>query len=336
MNKKLRLAISALCMSLLLVPLLPFSVPAEEEQQEEQTALQDYTDYSVSGVADLEALAELCRLDSASRNLRVTLKADIDLKDHENLMIPTFGGIFDGQNHKIYGIAIEQDGSARGLFRYIQQGATVKNLQLIGRVTPAGSSTQVGGLVGVNAGTLENISFYGAVCGASQVGGIVGVNQVSGRIDSCTMKGYIRGSKSLGGIVGENQGVVYNCVNKANVNTVLPTETLSIEDITIPRITSDDGKLNGSDIGGVAGASSGVLRLCRNEGNVGYPHTGYNIGGVAGSSSGFMADCVNYGEVQARKEGGGVLGQMEPNNMLVYSEDTLQKLERNCKPPRAF
>ena len=147
MNKKLRLAISALCMSLLLVPLLPFSVPAEEEQPEEQTAQRDFTDYSVSGVGDLEALAELCRLDSASRNLRVTLKADIDLKDHENLMIPTFGGIFDGQNHKIYGIAIEQDGSARGLFRYIQQGATVKNLQLIGRVTPAGSSTQVGGLV---------------------------------------------------------------------------------------------------------------------------------------------------------------------------------------------
>lgn len=327
MNKHLRRAISALCMSLLLVPLLPFSVPAEEEQQEEQASQKDYTDYAVSGVGDLEALAELCRLDSASRNLRVTLKADIDLKGHENLMIPTFGGIFDGQNHKIYGIAIEQDGSARGLFRYIQQGATVKNLQLIGRVTPAGSSTQVGGLVGVNAGTLENISFYGAVCGASQVGGIVGVNQVSGRIDSCTMKGYIRGSKSLGGIVGENQGVVYNCVNKANVNTVLLSETLSIEDITVPRITSDDGKLNGSDIGGVAGASSGVLRLCRNEGNVGYPHTGYNIGGVAGSSSGFMADCVNYGEVQARKEGGGVLGQMEPNNMLVYSEDTLQKLE---------
>ena len=59
MNKKLRLAISALCISLLLVPLLPFSVPAEEEQQEEQTAQRDFTDYSVSGVGDLEALAEL-------------------------------------------------------------------------------------------------------------------------------------------------------------------------------------------------------------------------------------------------------------------------------------
>ena len=41
-----------------------------------------------------------------------------------------------------------------------------------------------------------------------------------------------------------------------------------------------------------------------------------------------MADCVNYGDVYARKEGGGVLGQMEPNNMLVYDEDTLQKLEK--------
>ena len=119
---------------------------------------------------------------------------------------------------------------------------------------------------------------------------------------------------------------MYNCQNNAGINTVLATETLSIEDITVPRLTSDEGGLSGSDIGGVVGASSGVIRLCRNEGNVGYPHTGYNVGGVAGSSSGFMADCVNYGEVQARKEGGGVLGQMEPNNMLVYSQDTLQKL----------
>ena len=327
MRKNLWRKLLSGALALTMAVCLPLTVPAEETEAEAQEETVVYTDYTVSTAEDLKNLAEVCRLDSASKNLRVTLTADIDLKSYEDLMIPTFGGIFDGQNHKIYGIAIDEDGSARGLFRYIQHGATVKNLQLIGRVTPAGSSTKVGGLAGVNAGTVENVSFFGAVCGISQVGGIVGVNEVSGRLDNCSMKGYIRGSKVLGGIAGENAGVLYNCLNQADVNTVLATETLSIEDITVPRLTSDDGGLSGSDIGGVVGTSSGVLRLCRNEGNVGYIHTGYNVGGVAGSSSGFMADCVNYGDVNARKEGGGVLGQMEPNSMLVYSEDTLQKLE---------
>ena len=320
-----------LALVLIAALLLPLCVRAEEDPAEGTAQNTVYEEYTVSTAEDLQNLAEVCRLDSASQKLKVILKADIDLKDLEGFQIPTFGGIFDGQNHKLYGLTVDEDGSARGLFRYIQEGATVKNLQIIGRVTPAGSSTKVGGLVGVNAGTIENVSFFGAVCGISQVGGIVGINEVSGRVEKCSMKGYIRGSKVLGGIVGENQGVVYDCVNRANVNTVLVTESLSIEDITVPRLTSDEGGLNGSDIGGVAGSSSGVIRLCRNEGNVGYQHTGYNIGGVAGSSSGFMADCVNYGDVYARKEGGGVLGQMEPNNMLVYDEDTLQKLEKELQ-----
>lgn len=330
MKKNLiRILALLLCAALL----LPLCVRAENTDAEEKAAESEteYEQYTVSTAEDLEKLAKLCRLDSASRNLKVLLTADIDVKDLEGFEIPTFGGIFDGQGHKIYGLAADSDGSAKGLFRYIQEGATVKNLQIIGRVIPSGSSTKVGGLAGVNAGLVQNVSFFGAVCGISQVGGIVGVNEVSGRVEKCTMKGYIRGSKVLGGIVGENSGVLYDCVNKANINTVLATETLSLDDITIPRLTSDEGGLNGSDIGGVVGSSSGVIRLCRNEGNVGYQHTGYNIGGVAGSSSGFMADCVNYGDVYARKEGGGVLGQMEPNNILVYDEDTLQKLEKELQ-----
>lgn len=329
MKKNLiRILALLLCAALL----LPLCVRAENTDAEEAAESEtEYEQYTVSTAEDLEKLAKLCRLDSASRNLKVLLTADIDVKDLEGFEIPTFGGIFDGQGHKIYGLAADSDGSAKGLFRYIQEGATVKNLQIIGRVIPSGSSTKVGGLAGVNAGLVQNVSFFGAVCGISQVGGIVGVNEVSGRVEKCTMKGYIRGSKVLGGIVGENSGVLYDCVNKANVNTVLATETLSLDDITIPRLTSDEGGLNGSDIGGVVGSSSGVIRLCRNEGNVGYQHTGYNIGGVAGSSSGFMADCVNYGDVYARKEGGGVLGQMEPNNILVYDEDTLQKLEKELQ-----
>ena len=36
---------------------------------------------------------------------------------------------------------------------------------------------------------------------------------------------------------------------------------------------------------------------------------------------------MNYGTVNARKEGGGIVGQMEPSSVLQYNQDTLQELQ---------
>lgn len=305
-----------------------------EEKTEETTAAEEqstFTLVNISSAKDLADLAKRCRLDSASKRLKVVLTKNISLSEYPNLEIPTFRGVFDGGNHKITGFTIDADGSAQGLFRYIQEGAVVQNLEVVGRIMPGGSATQIGGIAGVNKGTIQNVSFSGTIEGSNRLGGIVGTNEVSGRVLSCSFDGYIRGEKTVGGVVGENQGIVENGVNRGNVNTETPDDSLDLEDISITKLTSEETILSGSDIGGVVGFSSGVVRLCRNEGDVGYQHTGYNVGGVVGSSSGFMADCVNYGNVHARKEGGGVLGQMEPNNVLEYSEDTLQKLDKELQ-----
>ena len=317
------------CLLMALALLASLMLPAFAEEAEE--AQPQYKEITLSTAEDVRKLAKLCRLDSASRNLKVTLEKDISLSGYPDLEIPTFGGVFDGCGHRITDLNISAKGSARGLFRYLQEGGVVQNLEVSARVLPQGSATQAGGLVGVNSGTIDSVRFSGTLAGTDRLGGIAGTNTVSGKIKNCMVEGYIRGEQILGGIVGENQGVVYNCVNRAEVNTGVPNEELKLDDITVPRLTSEETLRSGSDIGGVAGSSSGVIRLCRNEGNVGYPHTGYNVGGVAGSQNGFMADCVNYGDVYARKEGGGVLGQMEPNHMLEFSEDTLQKLQKELR-----
>lgn len=317
------------CLLMALTLLASLMLPAFAEEAEE--AQPQYKEITLSTPEDVRKLAKLCRLDSASRNLKVTLEKDISLSGYPDMEIPTFGGVFDGCGHRITDLNISAKGSARGLFRYIQEGGVVQNLEVSARVLPQGSATQAGGLVGVNSGTIDSVRFSGTLAGTDRLGGIAGTNTVSGKIKNCMVEGYIRGEQILGGIVGENQGVVYNCVNRAEVNTGVPNEELKLDDITVPRLTSEETLRSGSDIGGVAGSSSGVIRLCRNEGNVGYPHTGYNVGGVAGSQNGFMADCVNYGDVYARKEGGGVLGQMEPNHMLEFSEDTLQKLQKELR-----
>ena len=317
------------CLLMALTLLASLMLPAFAEEAEE--AEPQYKEITLSTPEDVQKLAKLCRLDSASRTLKVTLEKDISLSGYPDLEIPTFGGVFDGCGHRITDLNISAKGSARGLFRYLQEGGVVQNLEVSARVLPQGSATQAGGLVGVNSGTIDSVRFSGTLAGTDRLGGIAGTNTVSGKIKNCMVEGYIRGEQILGGIVGENQGVVYNCVNRAEVNTGVPNEELKLDDITVPRLTSEETLRSGSDIGGVAGSSSGVIRLCRNEGNVGYPHTGYNVGGVAGSQNGFMADCVNYGDVYARKEGGGVLGQMEPNHMLEFSEDTLQKLQKELR-----
>ena len=326
---------------LLLAAALALSLPLQskaaeakkdtKEESTEETQPTHYEEVKIATAEDLAALAKRCRLDSASRNLKVTLTDNISLADYPNLEIPTFGGIFDGGNHKITNVKIDGEGSAQGLFRYLQKDGKIMNLQVVGKILPSGSATKIGGVVGVNNGSIQNVSFSGTIEATDCAGGLVGSNAVTGRVISCTSEGYIRAEKVVGGVVGENEGVVTGCTNRANVNTQIPDDSISLEDITLTKLTSEDTKISGSDIGGVVGSSSGVIRGCKNEGDVGYQHTGYNVGGVAGSSSGFMAECENYGFIQARKEGGGILGQMEPNNVLVYSEDTLQKLDKELK-----
>ena len=67
--------------------------------------------------------------------------------------IPSFGGTWEGQNHAITGLSLSQDGSVQGLFRYVQQGALVRDMTVKGRIKPGGTRASVGGIAGSNAGT---------------------------------------------------------------------------------------------------------------------------------------------------------------------------------------
>ena len=102
---------------------------------------------------------------------------------------------------------------------------------------------------------------------------------------------------------------------------------MDLEDITLDSLINTENASTTTDIGGIAGGNSGVLRSCVNNGVVGYQKMGYNIGGIAGTQNGFIVDCENYGEVYGRKEVGGIVGQMEPNIVVKYDEDTLQILD---------
>lgn len=275
----------------------------------------------------LAALARDCRLDSWSRGRTVALAADLDLTDSDFGGIPTFGGTFQGNHHTITGVSLTDQGSVQGLFRYLQQDALVQDLMVEGTVQPGGSRTTVGGLVGQNAGTLQNCTFRGTVHGTTRIGGLAGSNTVTGTITGCTAQGSVSGDHFVGGIAGQNDGVISGCTNEAAVNTALSENEVKLEDLTLTDLLTTERAADITDIGGLAGHSAGVIRGCVNRGAVGYDHIGYNVGGIAGSQTGYVEGCVNYGTIHARKEGGGVVGQMEPSGVLQYSPDTLQQLQ---------
>lgn len=288
---------------------------------------EEKADVTISNAEEFLAFAESCRLDSYSRGLTVSLEADIDLNGTDFQGIPIFCGTFLGNGHTVSGLNITVHGSEQGLFRYLTQTAVVQDLNVSGNVMPQGSRSNVGGIAGSNAGVIANCSFSGEISGSDGVGGIAGVNAVSGVIENCRAEGNIHGNHFIGGIVGTNTGAIRGCENAAAINTTPQQNSIDISDITIGTITGTESANAVTDVGGIAGTSSGTIRSSVNRGDVGYKHMGYNIGGVAGSQTGYVVDCRNYGAVSGRKEVGGIVGHMEPSILLRYETDTLQILQ---------
>ena len=276
----------------------------------------------------LKELSKNCSLDRWSQGKTVILEADIDLKNEIFTPIPIFSGIFDGKGHTIRGLYIEAEGSNQGLFRYLQEGGTIKNLNVKGRLTPKGDKSTIGTLVGHNSGLVENCSVTAYIKGRDTVGGIAGWNGTSGKIISSSFRGTIYGECKTGGIAGYNAGTILRCINESSVNTTveeseLDFQSMTIEDINLERLISD-----AMDVGGIAGINTGIVMNSINKGTIGYPSVGYNMGGIAGRQSGYINDCVNYGSVYGRKEVGGIAGQVDPYVDTIISPSKLGLLQR--------
>ncbi len=290
----------------------------------------------IKTVKDFQKFAENCSVDSWSRDKIFVLDKDIDLSRADFSPVPTFGGVFLGQGHTISGLTLEGGSNYIGLFRYIQESGQIYQLSVSG--TAQVESTQVGLalLAGCNYGLLSGCETSGNVTGGDQVGSIAGLNEVTGVIADCSANGLVCGGHLVGGIAGENKGNITGSVNHSFVNTAPSDNKMNLNtslsalntDTALLDILSTENAASVTDIGGITGSNPGVIHACVNEGSVGYQHVGYNIGGIAGSQSGYIEGCVNYGLLNGRKDVGGIAGQMEPSSQLIFSEDTLQKLDR--------
>ena len=145
----------------------------------------------ISSADELAEFSKNCRLDSWSKGKTVILTSDINLTDSDFEPIPIFSGAFDGAGHTIKGLRIDEVGSDKGLFRYVETGATVKDLNVQAIISPGGSASRLGGIIGDNSGIVRNCTFFGTIRGEGEIGGIVGHNGETGSVIGCSSQGFI-------------------------------------------------------------------------------------------------------------------------------------------------
>ena len=137
--------------------------------------------------------------------LNCTLTDDINLTGKEWTPIGDYDnrytGTFDGGNHTITGLTINQYGNYVGMIDFLESGGTVQNLTLESVNITGGDI--VGSVVGDNYGTVTACTASGNVSGTSRIGGVVGYN--NGTVTACYhASGNVSGTSNVGGVVGYN------------------------------------------------------------------------------------------------------------------------------------
>lgn len=180
----------------------------------------DSAEYYIDNEEDLYKLANLVNqgklLDEKGQRIYkvVRLRADIKLTKPFSpigTQDNPFFGYFDGQNHTISGLFIEDHDKERvGLFGFVKdshiQSFTLDNINIKGK-------NSVAGVCGYAYGTMiMNCSVSGSVYGECLLGGIAGeLNYCT--VDDCSFDGDIIGTNySVGGIAGSFEyGAIMRC-----------------------------------------------------------------------------------------------------------------------------
>ncbi len=175
-----------------------------------------------------------------------------------------FSGQFDGLGNTISSLYIYRPAENYvGLFGYAN-GGSISNVGLV-NANVTGGANYVGGLVGLNSGTISNSSVSGNVTGGSGgydagTGGLVGTNY--GTIDNSSASGSVNGTHYVGGLVGYNGGTISNSNASNNVTGNTAVGGLAGYSYgTIINSYVSSGTVNGYNfyVGGLVGQNTGVL-----------------------------------------------------------------------------
>jgi len=257
-----------------------------------------------------------------------------------------FSGVFDGNDHVIANLHI-QGHAYVGLFGVLTEGAIISNLALegadvegtgdfvgslvaynyLGGITTCRSGGvirgvgRVGGLVGLNWGSLTDSHSTAAVDGGEYVGGLVGYNY-AGDVTASTSTGPVTGDGRVGGLAGYNGGAgsVADCnaVGPVTGNGRVGGLVGHNDDGHIATSTSAGTVQGEGAVGGLVGANDGGIAT--SAGTAAVNGAGY-VGGLVGynSQTGTVSDSRSTGSVAGSTQVGGLVGANEGNVSTSYS-----------------
>ena len=203
----------------------------------------------------------------------VCLEADIDMAKAKKFQsVKSFGGVFNGQ-----GFALKNWKAQNGLFLELLEGGKICNLKIdascVMKAQSKGGEYNLGWIVGINSGTVENCENHGALYHKSN---------------------YTDGNVYIGGLVGSNRYVVYKCKNYGEVSSAC---------ISCGR---ESGKEVAIYVGGIVGAAgpkalyAATTARCENHGAVKTLNDARydKVGGILGEAFRTTVKmCINYGNV---------------------------------------
>jgi len=229
-----------------------------------------------------------------------------------------FTGSFNGLGHTISNLTINvPSASDVGLFGYTGTGSVIQNVGLLG-----GSVTGddiVGGLVGLNNGTVSNSYATGNVSGSEYVGGLVGYNagSISNSYATGSVSGYLPASEfgGFGGLVGFNESTVTDSYATGGVSSssLYPdigglvgwNEGTISNSYATGSVSGSTGSGGSYYIGGLVGLNDFNIS---NSYATGAVKGGYYVGGLTGFSEGTVSTSYATGSVSGTTYVGGLVG----------------------------
>ena len=217
-----------------------------------------------------------------------------------------FTGTFDGLGHAISNLTINLPSmNYVGLFGVLDSAGVVRNTGLRGGSVQGGAYF-VGGLVGLNYGTVSNSYMTGSVTGGlNSIGGLVGLN--SGTISNSYATGTVSGPDNTGGLVGLNYGTLSTSYATGSVSGQYDIGGL----VGFFRTgTGNDlyatGAVNGiANIGGLFGQNNATVSNSYATGSAhGY---GASIAGLVGNNYGTVNNSYSTGAVSGGSGLGGLV-----------------------------
>lgn len=257
---------------------------------------------TIATAKDLRKFATLVNEGNTFEGKAIKQIADINLQCSEtNQWTPIgnidtnfcFNGTYDGNNHTISEIYIDNSSDFQALFSVLGEKGTIKNLKVSGNII---GNSWIAGIIAYNQGNIINcVNSCTIVGNGDHVAGISAGNY-NGVISKCINLGTITANKienfeDQGGITASNAGTVRLCINKGTI-------------INNALIGYDVGGIVGQNIGG----ENSIIENCYNIGEIKSNNIG-RLGGIVGWNwSGTTKNCYNIGNVSEREDYGGVVG----------------------------